>query len=335
MRELNEQRQYYGFLDVARLYCALLIIFIHMGLGNTFSVIPCLSRQGVPFFFLASGFFFAKKARNCEDIKSITIQYIKPMILVYFVWILLWLPATVIEYKNLYQGSIGILILVLCRRILLAGIAPYWYLLVLAEGIPILAVILRRNKLVAGAILCIMGIVLGIIYGYQSFANQNGIIYKLFYTVFSWNNNVIMSGFPLLFLGAIMDLYEKRIRKVPFWLLLVLYIASIVAAFLLYAKYRNLFGIPFGIIQAVLLFSLCITGCCFQQRIPARIGKKARNLSSVVFLTHTVALTILGNYFHIWDSVIRYIITALCAITVCWVAEKLNRRALNTILLMK
>lgn len=332
---MAEQKRFYRLLNITRLYCALLIVFIHMGLGDHFAIVPCLSRQGVPFFFLTSGFFFSKKLRRSEDYYQTTIHYIKPLAAVYGIWILLWFPYTLIEYGHMYSGEPVKLVAVLIRRIFLAGPAPYWYLLVLVEGTIILAVILRNHKTALGSVLCVLGLILSVLYGYQEEYNPYGLVYKVFYPVFSWSNNVIMSGFPMLFIGALFDLYEKSIRKLNFWLLLGLYFLSIVSAFVLFRVDSNLYFIPFGTIQSVLLFLLCITSVTFMKNSSIKYYQRARNLSSVIFLTHTVFLTIIGNSLQIWDVGLKYALTIISALIVYWIAEKVNWRPLNRILMIK
>ena len=332
---MREQKPYYGALDLARLYCALLIVVIHMGFGNSLSLVPCLTRQGVPFFFLASGFFFSKKLRNSNNIQKTTIHYIKPLLIVFVFWNLVWAPSIVSEYSGLYTGTPLKMIAVLFRRIFVAGIAPYWFLLVLAEGTLLLALIIRYRKYILGMVLCVSGIVLSILYSYQAKYDSTGLVYRVFYSVFSWNNNVIMSGFPLLYLGALFDMSEERLQNSCFWMVLPPYAISIFAAFLVYRMDEDLFFIPFGVIQAILLFHLCVVPVPFLQHLPEKICKSARDLSSVIFLTHTVFLTIIGKVFHLWDSLLRYGITVLCAIFLFLLARKLDYAVLNALLLMK
>ncbi len=332
---MKNTAKYYKLLDISRLYCALLIIFIHMGLSETSAIVPCLARQGVPFFFLVSGFFFYKNFIKNKQTRQFTISYIKPIILVYFIWIIFWSPSTLMEYAHAYPNFLQ-LTLVLLRRFLLAGVAPYWYLLVLFEGILLLTFFIKYKKLVLGAILCVAGIILCIVYGFQAKQNTNGIVYIIFNTVFSWNCNVFMSGFPMLFLGAITAKYEERIcRFSPRRVLIILYVLIVFAAFLIFRTSKDLFFIPFGIIQAIILFLICVSYAPLQISIQEKRCRDFRNLSSIVFLTHTVFLTILGKGLHIWDNLARYTITVACTVILFFIVNKLNWKALNTVFLIR
>lgn len=332
---MSKQKRYYQLLDFARLFCAFLIVVIHMGLGNDYSIIPCLTRQGVPFFFMTSGFFLSKKLRKSNNIKQTTICYIKPILKIYFIWVLLWFPSILIKYNRMYPGNVVKLAAIVLRRILLAGYVQYWYLLALAEGAVILAVVIRYRKWAVGMLLCILGIALSVVYNYQSDYNQKGLIYRAFYTVFSWNCNVIMSGFPMLFLGAMMDLHEDRIRKGNFKVLLMLYLISVAAAYGVYRYHNSLFYIPFGILQAVLMFLICITQVSFLHNVPERFSRNLRSASSVMYLTHTVFIAILTEGLNLWNYSLQYIITVICTLAVFWLVIKVNWQPLNKLMMVK
>ncbi len=332
---MRESNSYYCFLDFIRLFCALLIVVIHMGFGNSFSIIPCLTRQGVPFFFLASGFFLSKKLQNSSDIKRSTIQYVKPILIVYLFWNIVWFPSILKEYSFFYVESPLKLFVVLLRRFFLAGIAPYWFLLVLSEGAVFLALIVHYRKYSLGFFLCIAGIMLSILYSYQAVNNPSNLFYRIVYTVFSWDNNVIMSGFPMLFLGSQFYRYKAHLQKAPVWMILTLYVISVAVAFFVFQIDKNLFFIPFGIIQAVMLFFLCIIPVPFLQNLSQSVCRNARNLSSVLFLTHTVFLTILGKVLHVWNSALRFGITVLCAVVMYLLSKWLKNKVINTLLLLK
>ena len=198
-----------------------------------------------------------------------------------------------------------------------------------------LALIIKHNYRILGWLLFAAGIVLSIIYRTQAANNPSGFIYKSFYSVFSWPNNVIMSGFPLMYLGYIMNLHEDRIRKLSFWLLSLLYVLSVFVAFFIFRTSRELYFIPFGIVQAILLFLVCITPVPFQEQIPQKNCTHARNLSSVVYLTHTVFLTIIGHGFNLWNSGLRYILTVVCTTILYLVIVWLNWKPLNKLFMIK
>ncbi|MBQ6686626.1 MAG: acyltransferase family protein, partial [Firmicutes bacterium] len=72
--KLNPQNRRYASIDAARFFCALLVVAIHVRpletyteLGN-FLLDKGLCRIAVPFFFLVSGFFWARKPMTVKSL---------------------------------------------------------------------------------------------------------------------------------------------------------------------------------------------------------------------------------------------------------------------------
>ncbi len=333
---MKDSLRHYKSIDLARLMCACLVVFIHMGLDGSVAFIPCFTRQAVPFFFLVSGFFFTKNAEKANDFKRFAVSYIKPVLLVYLCWVLFWLPyyarETLINYSD---RSAYYSVAVLLRRIFLAGIAPYWYLLVLTEGSAILSVLLNKKAYKTGWFLAIVGLILMIIYELHFKSGFGALVYKLFYLVFSWSCNVIMSGFPLLFLGSFIARHETTISSRVQWPLILIYIAVVVFSFVIYSKFESLFGIPVGIIEAVLLFLICLIPSRLEEVIPIRLCRSFRNVSSVIFLTHTAFLTVLGEVFNIWGTAARFTIAFIGAIILTCLIKAINWKPLNKLFMIR
>ena len=282
-------------------YFACLVIFIHMGLANVSAFVPCVVRQAVPFFFLVSGFFFEWNASRCKNALPYAAKYARSILLVYAVWALLWLPYFTTEAVSLHgdRGTLYVIAVVL-RRILLAGIAPYWYLLVSAEGVLILALIMHRKAYWLGWGLTVLGLFFLVLFDLRLPSGPGRLISQAFYTVFSWNCNVVMTGFPMLFLGAAFSRHENWLKPLKRVITGPLYLLSILLAFYIYRFSPSLYGIPFGLIQACFLFLFCISPTEFEFRIPHSVCRAARNLSSVIYLTHMTLLPLFGSVFHIW-----------------------------------
>lgn len=328
--------KHYNLLDLARVYCACLVVFIHMGLPKSVSLVPCLARQAVPFFFLVSGFFFAKQADRKEDPLRFALKYAGSILIVYAAWTLLWLPYFIREYLISYGDRSPLyVLLVILRRILLAGAAQYWYLLVLAEGVLLLGLIRRFGAWRLGWILCVLGLGLHILYDLEPSGGIAARICKLFYTVFSWNCNVVMTGFPLLFLGAACARNEQRLQSLRRAPVGILYLVFVLLAFAVYGISYSHYGIPFWLIEALLLFLFCILPSELDARIPASLCRPARNLSSVIYLTHTAFLSLFGYIFQIWRTELRFLLCVLTACLLTWLVKKLNWAPLCRLMMVK
>ena len=124
-------------------------------------------EPGRSILFLVSGFFFSKRIQKSGNTIFITKQYVFNIICLYCIWILFWSPVVFREYRQLYGDSTIKLIATLFRRFALAGMAPYWYLLVLAEGIVILACVFKSGRKYIGMFLCAAGLILRVLYSIQ------------------------------------------------------------------------------------------------------------------------------------------------------------------------
>lgn len=332
MKERNNPG-YYKLLDITRIFCACLVVFIHMGLGDTVALIPCLTRQAVPFFFLVSGFFFSKRVSDSVpltgpqgQIKAFLKKYIWNILIVYCFWALLWLPSLAHEAFQLHNSrSVLYVCFVVLRRVFAAGLAPYWYLLVLAEGSLILAIIIRFRAFRTGWFLCCFGIFLNVVYSFHSTSGFGKLVYDSFYTVFSWSNNVIMTGFPMMFLGSFLARKESALLHWRLFPVVSLYLVTILTAFWLFHSFQSLFYIPFGMIEAFLLFLICLIAKRFSLPVSHTICKTARNASSVIFLTHTIILSFLGSVLGVWDTVTRFLLTVSFGLLLTVLLKKWNR----------
>lgn len=180
-------------IDCFELIAAILIVFLHAvetsevcGAGLQY----VFTRFCVPFFFICSGYFFARGSAAASDSKEYFFRYEKRLLgLFLFYGVLLSAPVVISGYlKNYSDASPLKLFLLIIRRLLVAGHGAYWYLIALIISTAFLYFVgARSEKLLVSAIAA--GLILQI--GYTSFG---GIIAEipawsklndLFYLVFS------------------------------------------------------------------------------------------------------------------------------------------------------
>ena len=163
-------RQYRLQIDIAKLFCSLLVVMIHcleiqQGHPIATFIVRCFSGQAVPFFMIVSGFFVAGKIEQQKSIREMVTLCIRKWLLLYLAWTALWLPYYVRLYKGKYPDvTIGYMFTALMRRFLFAGQGVYWYLLVLAESVLVAYVFIRFNKERLLYIIGIIGLFWGILY---------------------------------------------------------------------------------------------------------------------------------------------------------------------------
>lgn len=161
-------------------------------------------------------------------------------------------------------------------------------------------------------------------------------IYSIFYYIFSWNCNVIMYGFPFVYIGAMFARYQDWIinqAKNLFSVLIILYLAITMCGFSMYSIDRSLWGIPIGEIQAVILFLISLV--CGDIRILRNASKIARNLSSIIFVTHTVFLTVSGVVLGVWNPYARFALVIGGSCILLGVLSTIKSDRLNTLFMVK
>ena len=94
---MNTSSRLYVGADLMKLICALLIVFMHT-YNHDWGVVgewvhTTLTPIGVPFFFIVSGFFYAKGLQKTSEKKDYFSRYAKRIINMYIFWTVVTLPV--------------------------------------------------------------------------------------------------------------------------------------------------------------------------------------------------------------------------------------------------
>ncbi len=320
----TKTKSYYPLLDVSRVFCALLVVLIHcLGVPDEQPIakfiLMCFSEQAVPFFLIISGFFVIKKLKE-KSIKEIALHCVKNYLLVYFAWTIFWMPYIIYTYYIENKGaSFFYLVILLIRRIFIAGQGVYWYMLVLAEAVLIVSILVKYKKQKLLYFLAAIGLLLGILYEAEFTAYGYGNINNIFYYIFSWSGNVVMRGIPYIAIGY----YLSTRKSFSFVGSLVLYIISSLGMIILYflGVYDWLCLYP---LQAIALFVMSISSN--YTAVSTSFSRVCRESSSVIYYMHTVFLYVIFDI--IWKGnlifEVRYILAVLLSLVVYIVIKKLN-----------
>ena len=313
----SKQTNRYDYVDIFRVYCALLVVFIHCfndpnSLSISNIVKETLTRQAVPYFYIITGFFMVKSLN-----KQNVMHKIWNILKLYLVWQVLWLPNTILTYLNKYQGEAKIKVLALLfRRLFIAGNLAYWYLLVLVESllfIYLINCIIKNLKLKEYIYITITVFGLSLEFIYDSMPNTK--IHSIFYSVFSWSNNFIMKGVPFLLIGYFIHKYIK-LSCLKLKELQICYLVITFTNILLYFYSSGIIA-PLYIIQAPLLFIIGVKLSNVYAIPGEKVASKCLEISCAVFFTHQVFLllystiidnTILNFFLTIISSIVTYIV---------------------------
>lgn len=162
------QNKTYIGIDICKLICAILIVYMHCYCYEPgWSWIKsCLSSIGVPFFFIASGFFYAKGLRKTETPKSYLTKYLSRIVIMYLAWTILTLPVAWYNISIAHADYNTLLkVVYLLRCLFLTGsIGIYWYLLALFYNSIIIYYSFTHNKQSLLFIVSVIFFSIGILY---------------------------------------------------------------------------------------------------------------------------------------------------------------------------
>lgn len=335
----------YLLIDVAKLYCAVLIVLIHAleipdghYWGNLFK--SSLSSQAVPFFFIASGFFFKKKWDVVQDKRQFVLGYAKHLLAFYAIWVLISSPEIIYQYVTKYpDGSLFYISALIFRRVFLAGYGVFWYLLVTAESSLIIGFLLAKKKKRFLYILAGIGLFLEL--GYYTRTSLPGfeIINKVIYTIFSWNNNFLLKGLPFMSVGIY---FADHCGQCPVKRrhLVIAYCAAFVIHVIVFVGLHHIGINPSRYtilypLQAILLFLIALS--TDKTVLPDRFVRECRPLSSAIYCLHCFCI-----YYVINPTIginantfLRTAVAVLLSIGVYWVVKKANVRPLIRLITLK
>lgn len=291
----------YVWIDVARVFCACLVVALHSVEVATDSVfwniiVDCFFSQAVPFFFVVSGFFLGKKMIASSDAFKPAWAFAKDKLILYGAWVLLWLPNLLFIYHTKYpDASVLYFVMLLVRRIFLAGEGVYWYILVMAEAAVVIGVLIRWHKEKLIYVIAVLGLVFR--YLYDANVSMPGIrqLNHLFYVIFSWSNNVVMMGIPFMAIGLFMARNIEKCQMKQSVLATVYVLSSGCHILLFFIKFHS---IPTNIlypVQAVTLFLICVNAK--STAVSPKMAHVLRDCSAVIYFMHTVFIYAVFDFF--------------------------------------
>lgn len=221
------KKEYFDFVNIAKLILAIAVVAMHCTLIPDTSIIMWLvCRLAVPYFFVASGFFLKKKTE--DNPKDAVKGYIKRLMLPYIVFSIVWIIQFVID--NAIEG-IGFKdsIPVLIQNILFFPRGALWYVWASIIGVIMLYPFIKKRKLPIALPTGIALFAIGLLANnYYFIADSTAWLKPIvdgYLSIFLVSNNALFVGFVFLLLGMLLcEYYEMLQRKigVKFWLMILI-----------------------------------------------------------------------------------------------------------------
>ena len=207
MRQYDYKKDFPG-VDIAKLICALLIVFTHtycFDCGEIGKWIQSnLSTVGVPFFFIASGYFYAKGLCSASDKKTYFVRYFLRLGKMYVFWSIITLPVDLLTTQIAHPDwPLWMLFLSLPRGFFLVGsCGVYWYILSLLCNSIILYLANRYRKETLVYLIGFVGFFIGVLY--SSGMLNDTILHTVIHVLFSSERNFLNVGLFYMSIGYAM-----------------------------------------------------------------------------------------------------------------------------------
>ena len=211
-KQIQTERNKYIFtgIDICKLIAAILVVLLHtIETGAFFAqeVKYVLTLFAVPFFFIASGYFFYHGLDSTTDQKAYFLRYEKNLLAIFAVWALvLYSPFVIADYvQNNPDAGLLRIALLLFRRIFVIGPGPYWYLAALMWTAAFLYLCYIKGWDALLLLAMVAGFLAEISYacfrGILSAIPLFRVFHSAIYTVYSWEFNCWMFGIPFAGIG--------------------------------------------------------------------------------------------------------------------------------------
>lgn len=292
---ISEKKEFIA-VDYMKLMCALLIVGLHTNVFKSvnseavFLFNEIISRIGVPFFFLASGFFVAEKLEDGAKL----MQYIKRLLLLYLIYSLIYLPQMILVWKREGRAFWECVIIFFRKFFLVGTYGQLWYFVGLAIAVLCLYLLVKVLKLplmaniTIASVLYIIG-VLGSAYKtwFAAFPAVRDILLG-YYDIFETTRNGVFFGLLYVMSGYYLRTCAAKIKKGKIYLFLtVLFFGMLTAE----AYFARGFVVAEGFDMMFSLFPLSI--CLFLAVCSVQIseqyltaGRKVRNISTLIYGFH-------------------------------------------------
>lgn len=322
-----------ALVDIAKIIFAFGIVALHTGfLLNTcygFYVHTIIFRLGVPFFFLTSGYYLAKKNKN--NSRENIFEYIKKLLPIYLILSAVYLVLNEVRYNSFSPGSIlnGVWYIFTGR-----SQSVMWFVGALIISVFIISLLNDKKKLQTGLKVAVILYVIGILFNTYAFLINNeyfDFLYNFLVGKFGNNSNFLFEGFLFVGIGYYLEKYYKKdASKIKNIILLIVGMILLVAETIIIKK--NLENI---VNYEYFLAHLLIVPALFNILVGIKINIKTniiRKLSSYIYYFHYAIIIILLLIKSLYpnqilnNSTYFYLITIICTILYSLVFIKINKK---------
>ena len=292
-------------IDLAKFIFAILVVGIHASpLGNysefaNFIFVDIIAGLAVPFFFMASCYFFFSKLifengriKKCKENFARLKKYFVRILLLYVLWSAVYLLWQIPEWINTGWFSVGAFADYAKSALVSNSYYHLWYILSLLYVIPVMYFLLRFINTKFFVILMAVVYVFGVLF--YTFGEQYApeILVKIWKFIPTTTVSFLLimpSVTPCLFIDRI------KLNKAHSLLIFVIfYILFIIESlfFYFFTERSANSQYAFMIVPAIFFLFLWLKGC--NLNISSKTSAMLRNTSSVVYFVHPMVINLFG-----------------------------------------
>lgn len=287
---IKMNKNYYSTLDIMKLFFSICVVCLHVHVAeNNFYLWNMIFNLGVPFFFVSSGYLYAKRNdsinwKNC-------IVYIKRMLIPFLFWHTVYTIIVMAQLSDYYSKNPKNIIINYIQWTLFYPSGANWYLLASFIGMFLVTFCYQKLGLKVGdflAIACYFVLLIGNSY-YYLVIDYHPLSYaiQIYRKIFISTRNGLFVGFPMILLGVLIG--KSQMEKAKTLVLLFLWVGSTVLCALevraLYPKMHSIFDNSF--LLTYLLCAPMLVLLCVKVNFFADINTRLlRKLSTSIFMTH-------------------------------------------------
>lgn len=316
--EKNLQKQIYGGVDIMKLICAFLIVYIHtynhdLGIVGEWSYAN-LSPVGVPFFFIVSGFLYTKGLQKSGYAKSYLLHYFKRVFGMYIFWSVCTLPVawmnTCIAHSDY---SVVMKIIYIVRCFLFTGtVGYYWYVLALVYNSVFIYYAHKWKKCSLLFLFSIIFFIVGVLYNGGCLRETSVGVFM--HVVFGSERNALNVGLFYMCVGMYLWKHQFYVNKIVLWIVIMFGLAI--------STYLNKIT-PYKIIQApiaIVLFLIAIQNYRIKKE---HLLGGMRKWSTAIYLGH-VPFILMFDYYLKRGTIIDYPLSIFFALALFYVINKVS-----------
>lgn len=303
------ERKYYPTIDIVKIICAVLIVFIHASPLETVNgtlnslLVNYISRIAVPFFFISSGFLLFGKTDIKNPDKNTVKKYLKRILFLYLIWSAVYFPFTLIQiyHSETLPQAWGVLLNWAKNMVVSAGFGFLWYLPATIVAVAIVYFLLKRGAglntvLFIGVILYCIGLCGQSYFGLVSqipFSDGFKSAVKAFHDFIVTTRNGVFEGVIFIALGA--KLSQKKdfgsTKRAAAEFILSMFFLGLEFAFVSKMDWQLHYDMYIFLIPAA--YCLLKLTLCINSKIDMKKIKFLRPYSSLIYFTHMIPTEII------------------------------------------